>query len=67
MKYLLAGLTFVLVFAFSMALALGLVYAGSGAIEFGAELQKALYFGIFLGGGSGACLSFIVYKEVKSK
>lgn len=67
MKYLLAGLTFIVVFAFFIALALGIVYAGSGAIEFGAELQKALYFGIFLGCGSGACLSFIVYNEVKFK
>lgn len=67
MKYLLAGLTFVLVFAFFIALALGLVYAGNGSIEFGAELQKALYFGILLGCGIGACLAFVTYNEVKYK
>lgn len=67
MKYLLAGLTFIAVFAFFIALALGLVYAGSGVIEFGAELQKALYFGVLFGCSIGACLSFIVYNEVKYK
>lgn len=67
MKYLLAGLTFIAVFAFFIGLALGLTYAGSGSIDFGKELQFALYFGMLLGCGIGACLSFIVYNEVKYK
>lgn len=67
MKYLLAGLTFIVVFVFFIALALGFVYAGSGSIEFGAELQVALYFSTVFGCGIGAGLSAFVYKEVKYK
>lgn len=67
MKYLLAGLTFIAVFAFFIALALGFVYVGSGSIEFGSHLQGALYFGVVFGCGVGACLSAFVYKEVKYK
>lgn len=67
MKYLLAGLTFIIVFAFFIALALGFVYVGSGSIEFGSHLQGALLFGVILGCGIGAALSFVVYSEVKYK
>lgn len=67
MKYLLAGLTFIVVFAFFIALALGLVYAGSGAIQFGGELQGALYFGGMFGIVLGAWLATMVYKEVSVK
>lgn len=65
MKYLLAGLTFIVVFIFFVALALGFVYAGSGTIEFGSQLQGALYFSIIIGCGIGAWLSAFVYNEVK--
>lgn len=67
MKYLLAGLTFIVVFVFFIALAFGFVYAGSGVIEFGTQLQGALYFGVIFGCGIGAGLSAFVYREVKYK
>lgn len=67
MKYLLAGLTFIAVFAFFIALAFGFVYAGSGSIEFGTQLQGALYFGVIFGLLVGTGLTSIVYNEVKYK
>ena len=67
MKYLLAGLTFILVFAFFIALALGLVYAGSGVIAFGSELQGALCVGVLFGLVLGGLFTSIVLQEVKFK
>lgn len=65
MKYLLAGLTFILVFVFFIALALGWVYAGSGSIEFGKQLQGALFISMNLGIVVSPLAAFYILDEHK--
>lgn len=65
MKYLVAIITFIVVFIFFVGLALGWVYAGTGSIEFGTQLQGALYIGMSLGLLGGVLSGLVIMETLK--
>lgn len=67
MKYLVAILTFIVIFSFCMGMSLLHHYAGHGGFETGEALAEAVFAGNYLGVCLGVTVSFAVILYWPSK